>query len=265
MQALRKSTFIFGKARPSLILPRERNEGEKDDSDRSPIRWITVDFVSTPEVEKLEVDVHAFIFTHDGEYIDCVFYKNPVLAGKSVRLQGTTLYIDLHTLPARAGFIVITLAVYSGGTLASLTKCSTQVQAYIPKDLSEDPAATSAVGLAAGSFPSPEDHWEAVLATMDITNSVIGGAPDAKGLLNCLLAEEEGNWFLKVLLQPVAAFTPHALIESAQRAVRHYQHAVDNDQNTWSVPLGDLLDAALQGKETKLEPAEEGADYDSQV
>lgn len=73
-------------------------------------------------------DVHAFIFTHDGEYIDCVFYKNPVLAGKSVRLQGTTLFIDLHMLPARAGFIVITLAVYSGGTLASLTKCCTQVR-----------------------------------------------------------------------------------------------------------------------------------------
>ncbi|PFH31711.1 hypothetical protein BESB_026850 [Besnoitia besnoiti] len=245
MKVPEKSSFIFGKARQSLLLPRDFNAGGQS---KSPIRWMTVDFVSTAEAEKLEVDVHAFLFTHDGEYIDCIFYKNPTLAGKGVRLQGTTLYLDLYALPARAGFVVVTLAVYSGGTLTDLTKCCTQVRAYIPKD----PLAASKPA-SAGSFPSPTDHWEAILATMDITASVIGQAADAKGMLNCLLVEEDGSWFLKALLQPVAAFTPHALIESAQRATRRYRFAVAHDKDTFAVPLGELLEAAQEGKQMRLE------------
>ncbi|KYF39071.1 hypothetical protein TGARI_295420 [Toxoplasma gondii ARI] len=231
--------FSFGKPRESLILPRKHDSSEPE----PPIRWMAIDFVCTPTAENLDIDVHAFVFTHDGEYVDCVFYKNPVLAGKGIRLQGTTLYLDLKMLPARAGFVVVTLAVYSGGALLDLKECSTEVRAYIPKD----PLAASKT-VAAGKLPSPEDHWEALLATMTITSSVIGVFPDAKGFLDCLLAEEDGNWFLKALMRPVAAFTPQVLIEPAQRAVLRYRSTVENGEDTSALPLGELLNSVKQGK-----------------
>ncbi|CBZ49746.1 conserved hypothetical protein [Neospora caninum Liverpool] len=233
-----KATFSFGKPRASLILPREQASGQPE----PPIRWMAVDFVCSSAAEKLDIDVHAFVFTHEGEYIDCVFYKNPVLAGKGIRLQDTTLYLDLLTLPGRAGFVVVTLAVYSGGTLLDLRECSTEVRAYIPKD----PLAVAKP--APGKFPSPVDHWEALLATMDITSQVIGAFPDAKGFLDCLLVEEDGNWFLKALMRPVAAFTPQVLIESAQKAVLKYRSTVDHDEETFALPLGELLQSAKEGK-----------------
>lgn len=76
-----------------------------------------------------DADIHAFLFEHDGTYVDCVFYKNPTLAGKSVRLlqQEQELLVDLRYIPQRCSFIVCTLAIYTGGTVAQLADGTVQV------------------------------------------------------------------------------------------------------------------------------------------
>lgn len=91
-----------------------------------PIEFIAISWLSMAGCEGPYVfclaDVHAFLFESDGTYVDCVFYKNPTLAGKSVRLlqEQQELLVDLRYLPKRCSFIVCTLAIYSGGTVAQL-------------------------------------------------------------------------------------------------------------------------------------------------
>lgn len=83
-------------------------------------------------------DLHAFLFKADGTYLDCVFYKNPTLAGRSVRLlqQEHELLLDLRYVPQRCSFIVCTLAIYSGGTVAQLGDGAVQVSSNLVRSCS---------------------------------------------------------------------------------------------------------------------------------
>ncbi|CDJ36119.1 uncharacterized protein EMH_0034470 [Eimeria mitis] len=122
--------FVYGLGISSL-----QPADQVDHSEETPLRFVSVQLQLSDSSKNLDVDVHAFLFESDGTYVDCVFYKNPTLAGKSVRLlqQDKELLVDLRYIPQRCSFIVCTLAIYSGGTVAQLGDGSVQLSALVPR------------------------------------------------------------------------------------------------------------------------------------
>ncbi|KAL8451095.1 hypothetical protein Emag_002903 [Eimeria magna] len=127
--------FVYGLGISSL----EPVEHEQDEDDM-PLRFVSVQLELPDTSRNFDIvafnddpylwllsrspvpDLHGFLFQSDGTYVDCVFYKNPTLAGKSVRLlqEEKQLLVDLRYVPKRCSYIVCTLAIYSGGTVAQL-------------------------------------------------------------------------------------------------------------------------------------------------
>ncbi|CDJ40563.1 hypothetical protein, conserved [Eimeria tenella] len=247
MRKLGEATeFVYGLGISSLQ-PANR-EGYNEDT---PLRFVSVQLQLPDSSKTLDVDIHAFLFEHDGTYVDCVFYKNPTLAGKSVRLlqQEQELLVDLRYIPQRCSFIVCTLAIYTGGTVAQLADGTVQLSALVPRaGLEED---TEFPHLPCGQIPpSSSDFYEWVcLGVLPLKPRSSDG--EECGMMLCLLAQHGSFWYFKPVLKPVTAFTPQGLIEPAQDFVT--KHLAGLNGKSRGLELGSLVRAALDGTHVELD------------
>ncbi|OEH80522.1 hypothetical protein cyc_07808 [Cyclospora cayetanensis] len=251
--------FVYGLSLSSLQPPEQAEEDED-----TPLRFISVQ-LHLPEPSKgFDIDIHAFLFEVDGTYVDCVFYKNPQLAGKSVRIlqQEQELLVDLRYVPKRCSFIVCTLAIYSGGTVAQLGESTVQkvlnttvswpvlqLSALVPRmDVGEG---MESPHIPCGQIPpSSSDFYEWVcLGVLPLKARNMHG--EECSMMLCLLSHHGGYWYFKPVLKPVSAFTPQGLIEPAQEYV--VRHAAGLNEGRCGMELGALLNAGRQGVRVEFE------------
>ncbi|CDJ51175.1 hypothetical protein, conserved [Eimeria brunetti] len=238
--------FVYGLGISSL-----QPADQVENNEETPLRFVSVQLQLADSSKSLDVDVHAFLFESDGTYVDCVFYKNPTLAGKSVRLlqQDQELLVDLRYIPQRCSFIVCTLAIYSGGTVAQLGDGSVQLSALVPRLGLEDNA--DFPHLPCGQIPpgSSEFYEWVCLGMLPLRpRSSLG---EECGMMLCLLAHHAGFWYFKPVLKPVTAFTPQGLIEPAQDYVT--RHVAGLNEETPGIELGSLIKAAREGTHVQFE------------
>ncbi|CDI86469.1 hypothetical protein, conserved [Eimeria praecox] len=240
--------FVYGLGISSL------QPADQLDNEETPLRFVSVQLQLADLGKNLDVDIHAFLFESDGTYVDCVFYKNPTLAGRSVRLlqHDQELLVDLRYIPQRCSFIVCTLAIYSGGTVAQLGDGSVQLSALVPRvGLEEN---VDFPHLPCGQIPpgSSEFYEWVCLGTLPLRpRSSLG---EECGMMLCLLAHHAGFWYFKPVLKPVTAFTPQGLIEPAQDYVT--RHVAGLSEQFPGVELGSLLKAVREGTHGQFELAD---------
>ncbi|KAL8448763.1 hypothetical protein Emed_003575 [Eimeria media] len=222
--------FVYGLGISSL----EPAEHEQDEDDM-PLRFVSVQLELPDTSRSFDIDLHGFLFQADGTYVDCVFYKNPTLAGKSVRLlqEEKQLLVDLRYVPKRCSYIVCTLAIYSGGTVAQLGNGTVRFP-----------------DLPAGQLPTSLDSYEwACLGILPLKSRANRG--EECGMMLCLLAQHAGFWYFKPVLRAVSAFTPQGLIEPAQDFVT--KHLAGMNADSPGVELGMLLKAVREGTQVEMD------------
>ncbi|KAL8439798.1 hypothetical protein Efla_006813 [Eimeria flavescens] len=237
--------FVYGIGISSL----EPDSREEDDEDM-PLRFVGVKLELPGTIRNFDIDLHGFLFESDGAYVDCVFYKNPTLAGKSVRLlqEEQELLVDLRYVPRRCSFIVCTLAIYSGGTVAQLGNGTVRLTALVPRT-GQDVGAQFP-DLPAGQLPAEvsDVHEWVCLGVLPLKPGRFHG--EECGMMLCLLSRHGKFWYFKPVLKAVSAFTPQGLIEPAQDFVT--RHAAGAGENQQGVELGTLLKAVREGTQVEL-------------
>ncbi|KAL8428471.1 hypothetical protein ACSSS7_007198 [Eimeria intestinalis] len=238
--------FVYGLGVSSLE-PAEREQDEDD----MPLRFVSVQLELPDSSRNFDIDLHGFLFQADGTYVDCVFYKNPALAGKSVRLlqEEKHLLVDLRYVPKRCSYIVCTLAIYSGGTVAQLGNGTVKLAALVPREGVDGSAQFP--DLPAGQLPpdSSDSHEWACLGILPLKSRINRG--EECGMMLCLLAEHAGFWYFKPVLRAVSAFTPQGLIEPAQEFVT--KHLANMSAEPPGVELGALLKAVREGTQVEMD------------
>ncbi|KAL8269965.1 hypothetical protein Esti_006099 [Eimeria stiedai] len=238
--------FIYGLGISSLA-PAEHEQDEDD----MPLRFVSIQLELPDTSRNFDIDLHAFLFQSDGTYVDCVFYKNPTLAGKSVRLlqEEKELLVDLRYVPKRCSYIVCTLAIYSGGTVAQLGNGTVKLAALVPREGVDQGAQFP--HLPAGQLPpnSSDSHEWVCLGILPLKSRANRG--EECGMMLCLLAQHAGFWYFKPVLRAVSAFTPQGLIEPAQDFVT--EHLAGMSAEPPGVELGMLLKAVREGTQVEMD------------
>lgn len=233
------------------------------DDEEMPLRFVSMQLQLPDSYKMFDIDLHAFLFESDGTYVDCVFYKNPTLAGKSIRLlqQERELLVDLRYVPRRCSFIVCTLAIYSGGTVTQLGDSTVKLSALVPR-LGLDEGVQFPQFPCGQIPPSSSDLFE--WACLGILPLKAGTSFDEEcGMMVCLLAQHSGFWYFKPVLKPVTAFTPQGLFGPAQEFVTREVLKVGDEHH--GVELGSLLNAIREGNQVHLSSLVEAVPEDSNV